>query len=184
MSMLGMSFLNEIVTKSRFDNANEILNRLRKKVKTSLRQTGESHEPKDGMDIALCIIDLEYMQLQYAGAYNPLYLIRRNSDNEPELTQIKADRQPVSHYLREKDFTNHDIEIQKGDTFYIFTDGYFDQMGGENHQKFMAKRFRPLILEIQDKSMETQKEILDKTLEDWKNKTEQIDDILIIGFRF
>lgn len=178
MSMQGISFLNEIVTRSRFDSAGEILNRLRKKVKTSLRQTGEKGEQKDGMDVALCIIDLESKNLEFAGAYNPLYIIC-----ESELIQIKEVRQPVGIHLYEQDFTTQHLELSEGDALYLFSDGYVDQMGGELNKKFMSKNFKKLLLNIHLKSMKEQKEILENTINTWMKDQEQIDDILVSGFR-
>ena len=119
------------------------------------------------------------INVQYAGAYNPLYLIR-----ESELQQIKADKQPVGfHFGKQQPFTNHEIQLQKGDTIYIFSDGYQDQFGGPRGKKFMSKRLRQLFLDIQEMSMEEQKEYLNKTVEDWKEGREQVDDILVIGIR-
>jgi serine phosphatase RsbU (regulator of sigma subunit) len=189
MSMLGISFLNEIVSKSRFDSAGEILNRLRHKVKTSLKQRGEKGESKDGMDIALCIVDLEYNMLQYAGAYNPLLIVRPNGE-QPELIEVKANRQPIAIHMKEEDFKTNEIQLQKDDTFYIFSDGYIDQFGGEKGQKFKTKHFKNLLLSINDKSIAEQKEILDETIESWRSNPgingvphEQVDDILVVGVR-
>jgi len=177
--MLGISFLNEIVNKERAINANEILNELREHVKTSLHQTGKSNESKDGMDMALCVIDLENMKLDFAGANNPLYLIR-----EGELIQYKADRMPIGIYIKDdRPFTNYLIDIQKGDIIYIFSDGYVDQFGGDKGKKFMPKNFKDLLLENHQKPLEYQKEILDQTIETWKGKSEQVDDILVIGVK-
>lgn len=179
MSMLGISFLNDIVSKSRFDKPNEILNSLRKRIKNELHQTGKEQESADGMDMSLCVLDTEYGILQFAGAYNPLYLIR---DNEIQI--YKADRQPVAIYMREKEFTNHEIKVQKGDCIYMFSDGYKDQFGGESGQKFKSKRFNELLLEIHQKPMAEQSKILGKTIEDWMGKKyDQIDDILVLGVR-
>lgn len=178
MSMLGTSFLNETVTKAKFDKANEILERLRKMVKVFLKQTGKAIEQRDGMDMALCILDLDNMEMQYAGAYNPLYLIRNG-----ELIEYKADRQPVAFHYVEKEFTNHVISLQEGDAFYIFSDGYYDQLGGTKYKKFLSKNFRSLLLEIHKKSMDQQKDLLDKALKEWMKNTEQIDDILVMGIR-
>lgn len=143
-------------------------------------QTGKKDEAKDGMDLALCILDSESKHLQYSGAYNPLYLYRNN-----ELLETKADKMPIGIYMKERDsFTNHEIQLQKGDTFYIFSDGYVDQFGGENGGKFKSKQFKELLSTIQDKSMEEQKEILDETIEAWRGeKFEQLDDICVIGVR-
>ena len=130
------------------------------------------------MDIALCVIDTEKMKLQFSGAYNPLYLIRNG-----KLVQYKADRQPISIYIKERNFTNTDIDLQKGDLLYTFSDGFSDQHGGENDVKFMTKNFRNLLLEIHKEPFQEQKEILNETLKKWQGNTEQVDDILIFGVK-
>lgn len=179
MSMLGVSFLNEIVNRHDITTANAILNQLRTDVKKTLGQEGKEGEAKDGMDIALCIVDLEKMNLQYAGAYNPLYLFRNN-----ELIEIKADRMPIGIYINEKEsFSNHEIELQKGDVFYIFSDGFQDQFGGEDGSKFKTKNFKKLLLEIHHKPMEEQHKILEETIDDWRGRWEQVDDIIVMGVR-
>ncbi|MFC2096543.1 tetratricopeptide repeat protein, partial [Bacteroidota bacterium] len=147
MSMLGFAFLNEIVNKEKDLKANEILNQLRLYVKQSLHQTGKEDEAKDGMDIALCIIDPVNKKLQYAGAYNPLYLIR-----DEDFISLKADRMPIGiHIIEKESFTNHEIDIYKGDIIYIFTDGYIDQFGGPNSSKFKTTPFKDLLVSIKDK---------------------------------
>ncbi len=184
MSMLGISFLNEIVNKEEILQANIILNRLRENVKKSLRQTGKENEAKDGMDIALCIIDKKEMKIQYAGAYNPLLIIR----NE-EISRIKADRMPIGIYLREKEsFTNNIIDIHKGDLLYIFSDGYVDQFGGETDSKIRSAKFKEILLANHKKPLDEQKAALVKFLEEWMAHTDetgkkykQVDDILVIG---
>jgi len=179
MSMLGFAFLNEIVNKEKELKANEILNQLRNYVKKSLHQTGKDDEAKDGMDIALCIIDSENLRMQFSGAYNPLYLVRNK-----ELITIKGDRMPIGIYIAEKEsFTNHETEIRKGDTIYIFTDGYIDQFGGPQTQKYKTAPFRDLLESNQDKSMAEQKKILEDSFEKWKGDHDQIDDVLVIGIK-
>ncbi len=179
MSMLGFAFLNEIVNKETELKASSILNELRNNVKKSLHQTGKDDEAKDGMDIALCIIDPENLILQYSGAYNPLYLIR----NE-ELITVKADRMPIGIHIVEKEsFTNHEIKVQKGDIIYIFTDGYVDQFGGPNASKFRKTPFKEMLVSIKDKEMEEQKKILDSEFEKWKGERDQIDDVLVMGIK-
>jgi serine phosphatase RsbU (regulator of sigma subunit) len=179
MSMLGFAFLNEIVNKEKELKANEILNQLRDNVKKSLHQTGKDGEAKDGMDIALCIIDPENLTMQYSGAYNPLYLVRNK-----ELITIKADRMPIGIYIAEKEsFTNHETKIRKGDTIYIFTDGYIDQFGGPQTQKFKTAPFKDLIESNQDKPMAEQKKILEDNFEKWKGDYDQIDDVLVVGIK-
>ncbi len=186
MSMLGISLLNEIVNREEAQNlkANEVLNELRSYIKKSLRQTGKEDEAQDGMDIALCIFDYENYTLQYAGAYNPLLLIRNK-----EMIQYKGDRMPIGIYYREKgSFTNHKVNLQKGDQIYIFSDGFIDQFGGNEGEKFLTKRFKNLLLENSDKSMIDQKHLLLEAYENWTNPNEgkefeQLDDILIIGIK-
>jgi serine phosphatase RsbU (regulator of sigma subunit) len=180
MSMLGVAFLNEIVNKEDIDlTAGEILDDLRDHVMHSLHQTGGEGESKDGMDMALCIIDTDNCQLEYAGAYNPLLLIR-----EKEISTIKADKMPVAiHHRADQQFTNHQIDIKKGDCIYMFSDGYADQFGGKDNRKFMSKRFKRLLVEISDKQMHEQHKILDETIEDWRGDNEQVDDILVMGVR-
>lgn len=179
MSMLGVSFLNEIVNRHEVTSANVILNNLRRDIKKTLGQKGQEGEAKDGMDIALCVIDIENMKMQYSGAYNPLYLFRNN-----ELMEVKADRMPIGIYIKEKEsFTNNEIDLQKGDVFYIFSDGYQDQFGGEDGQKFKTKNYKQFLLEIHQKPMAEQREILDKRIDEWRGDWEQIDDIIILGIR-
>jgi len=179
MSMLGVAFLNEIVNRAEKMTASNILNELRDNVKKSLRQTGKKDEAKDGMDIALCVLNQNKKCLQYAGAYNPLYLIRNG-----ELKQVKADRMPIGIYYKEKEsFTNHIVDLEKDDMIYLFSDGYVDQFGGSNGKKFLHKQFKNLFVEIHKNPMHDQKLTLDNTLEKWMGDYEQVDDILIMGFR-
>ncbi len=180
MSMLGVSFLNAIVLKEQEKEPHIILNKLRERVKKTLKQEGKEGEAKDGMDIAIVVIDETQRKLYFAGAYNPVLIYRNN-----ELHEIKADRMPIGIYIREKDsFTLHEFDYQKGDTFYIFSDGYPDQFGGEKGQKFRIKTMKQLFLDIQGSSMQEQKEILDKTILDWMGQEhEQIDDMVIVGVR-
>ncbi len=181
MSMLGVSFLNEITAHKEITQAGEILNELRERVKTQLRQTGQRNEPQDGMDIVLCVIDIEDKTLQFAGANNPLILIRNQ-----EVILVKGDKMPIGIYLREKSsFTNHIVELQPNDTIYLCSDGYQDQFGGERADKFKLHRLKDLLLSIQNQPMHKQKEQLDQNLLDWQGtEYEQVDDILVVGLRF
>jgi serine phosphatase RsbU (regulator of sigma subunit) len=197
MSMLGVSLLNEIVGKSRFDSPGEILNRLRKKIKETLTQEGKAHEQKDGMDMALVILDKESMELQYAGAYNPLYIFRTKDGQQGtlqdhpvtmendlfQLFELKADRQPISIHEIETDFSTRTVRLQKGDTLYAFSDGYVDQRGGPRQKKFLSKNFKRFLLEIQPLTMQEQEETVADTLDDWMREIEQVDDILVMGIR-
>jgi serine phosphatase RsbU (regulator of sigma subunit)/ligand-binding sensor domain-containing protein len=198
MSMLGMAFLNEIVKNGGVLTAGRILTQLRDKVKTSLRQTGKEGEAKDGMDIAFCVIDQKNRKLQFAGAYNPLILIRSVDKPAPKkmdciktvsneihtLYEVKADKMPIGIHISEKEnFTNFQIDLLENDTLYMFSDGYADQIGGPKNRKFMSKHFKQLLLEIQPETMEQQKMSLNLAIENWKGDQEQVDDIVLIGIR-
>lgn len=183
MSLLGISFLNEIVQRREITEAGDVLNELRRQIKHSLRQHGQPDETKDGIDMALCAIDQKNRTMQYAGAFNPLYLIREEQE-KAELIEFKADRMPLGyHQGRDRAFTSHDIKLEIGDTFYIFSDGFIDQKGGPDQKKFMSKKFKSLLMEIHDQPLFDQKSILEKTLTDWMGDQSQIDDILVVGVR-
>lgn len=183
MSLLGISYLNEIVQRREITQASEVLNELRYQIKSSLRQHGQPDESKDGIDMAICVVDPKSRTMQYAGAFNSLYLIREE-EGKAGLTEIKADRMPLGyHQGKDRAFANHDIQLEIGDTFYIFSDGYIDQKGGPDSKKFMSKNFKKLLLDIHEEPMFDQKNILEKTLSDWMGDREQIDDILVVGVR-
>ncbi len=218
MSMLGVSFLNEIMNKlidekHPIPEANEILMKLREKVIKSLHQTGAEGEQKDGMDIALYVINHTTNKLQFSGANNPFYLIKNKpttlfriqtgehqfeytyegpeeitvpqlEGNNYYLTEIKGDKMPIGiHTDLDSAFTNNIIQIEIGDTFYIFSDGFADQFGGPKNKKFKYKPLKNLLLSFQDKTMIEQKEILLNTFVEWKGDYFQVDDVLIIGMR-
>lgn len=178
MSILGISFLNDVIRNDRTQMANRILNKLREKVMEALCQTGEFYESKDGMDLSLCIINQDKTELQFAGANNPLYIIRDN-----EILEIKADKMPVGiNAVTEETFTNNYFEIQKNDRIYMFSDGYPDQFGGPFGKKFKYRPFKQLLLDIHKSKMTEQQAVLKDTIETWMNGQEQIDDILVMGF--
>ncbi|MDM8004406.1 MAG: SpoIIE family protein phosphatase [Bacteroidota bacterium] len=197
MSMLGIGLLNEIVTDTDVNEAGEVLNRLRIEIKKSLKQEGKSLEQKDGMDLALYVIDKEKMELQYSGAYNPLYLIRSGEkpeiagktdyriveQNNHTLFEIRANWQPIGIFDEEEPFATHFVKLLKDDVIYTFSDGFIDQKGGPENKKFMSKAFKELLLNIHCLPMSEQHRILDSTIEDWKGGNEQTDDILVIGVR-
>ncbi|NOY36707.1 MAG: transporter substrate-binding domain-containing protein [Chlorobi bacterium] len=178
MSMLGISFLNEIISENKILEASEILNRLRNQVIEALQQKGTPGEAKDGMDIALCVIDKQKGEIQFAGANNPVYYIRND-----ELFEIKGDKMPVAIHVKMDPFTNHVISYQNGDVFYLFSDGYADQFGGPLGKKFKYRSLKELLISIHGKKMEEQKTILDNRFEEWKGENDQVDDVVIIGFR-
>jgi serine phosphatase RsbU (regulator of sigma subunit) len=194
MSMLGAALLNEIINKEYITHPGVILRRLRKEVIRSLHQRGETGELKDGMDLSLCAIDFANMKLQFAGANNPLYLIRKkdgkkiDAGNHVEsgkhiLYDIKGDRMPISIHESMKDFTTHEIELYNGDMLYLFSDGYADQFGGPEGKKLHYSAFRKILLEHAWESVEEQKLSLEKTFSEWKGDHNQVDDVMIIGIR-
>lgn len=201
LSILGVSYLNEIVNKDEDLKAAEILSLLRTSLISSLHQRGEEGETKDGMEVALCIVDKKNNKLQFAGARRPLYLVRNRAngdipfdaeDNksvlykkgEFQLLQYKPDYMPIGIYDGdENEFTNREIDYKTGDSIYLFTDGYVDQLGGPDRKTFRVRSFRDLLLDIQGKDMELQRKALEKRIVEWKGKVEQIDDVLVFGLK-
>ncbi|MEX2428923.1 MAG: SpoIIE family protein phosphatase [Bacteroidales bacterium] len=205
MSMLGISFLDEIVIKSGITETDKILDALRNHVITSLRQTGKSMDEstKDGMDLSMVSIDKSTKSIQYSGAYNPLYVIRKLSNEEKSLLkkgevieldrgaihnethmlyQIKADHMPIGISIKEHSFTSNLVKEQDA-TIYLFSDGYVDQFGGPSGKKYMSKNYKKLLLEIHDLPMEQQREKLNEELISWMGNISQVDDVLVIGIR-
>ncbi len=177
--MLGNAFLEEIVNAGNYNDAAGILNLLRDEIINTLKQKGSTGETRDGMDISLSIIDRNSGRLDFAGANNPLYLFR-----DGELMKIPADKMPIGiHFVSALPFKNHLINIEKGDTLYMFSDGYADQFGGPRGRKLMYKPFQEILHRIHHLPMPDQKEILDQEFEKWKGDFEQVDDVLVIGIR-
>ncbi len=176
VSMLGMSLLNEITTNNSNIEANQILNQLREAIKSSLKQRSGIDGSKDGMDIALCVIDLTTYKLQFAGANNSLYII-----NNKKLIEIKADRQPIGIYIRERSFTNHEFQLEKDDIIYSFSDGFIDQFGGLKGRKYMTKNFKNTLINIHQEPLEKQKILLNKEFISWSGNFDQIDDVVVVG---
>ncbi|MDX2306545.1 MAG: AAA family ATPase [Microscillaceae bacterium] len=178
MSMIGNDLLNGIVELKGVSDPAKILKELHIGVTNALNQ--QETDNKDGMDIALCVIDYGRAKVEFAGAKNPLVYIQNN-----ELFYIKGDKLPVGGAQRSggRTFTKHTISLNAPTSFYIFSDGYQDQFGGEHGRKFMLKRFKQMLLEIHEKPMEEQKEIIEKAFYNWMGDSKQIDDVLVIGFR-
>jgi serine phosphatase RsbU (regulator of sigma subunit) len=179
MSTMGISTLNEIIANNRDLQANTVLDLLRDKTMRALHQTGKIGEAADGMDVAFCVLNKNRRILQFAGAFNPLIIFQGG-----ELREYRADRMPIGiHYGGEKPFTNHVISTNRGDTLYIFSDGYNDQFGGPDGVKFKMAKFRNLLREIYYHPMIEQRNILENEFEKWKGSSPQVDDITIIGIR-
>ncbi len=195
MSMVGVSFLNDIVHKERITQASEILNYLRQSIITALKQKGEDREQKDGMDMGLCVLDKTTNRLQFAGGYNPCWIIP-NCDSLPErhvepapddmidangVIQLKANKMPIAIHKQMEPFTNYVVQLQPGDQVYLMSDGFQDQFGGPDGRKFMTKMLRNLIFANSKEQPDKQLQLLEKALEDWKNGLEQVDDVTILG---
>lgn len=178
MSMICVQLLNQVVNESKIHSPQLALAGLDKGVKTALHQSG-ADSSTDGMDIALCEINLEKRSIQYSGAFRPLYLVRKG-----ELIEYAANKFTIGgHIDREKKFNGHTIDLQAGDCVYLFTDGFPDQFGGPNGKKFMLRNFKKLLLDIWKLPMSEQKKKLETTFLDWKGQFEQVDDILVIGMK-
>lgn len=180
MSMLGVTFLNEIVNEKNIIQPNEILNHLRQRIIHTLQQTGKADEAKDGMDMALCRINTRSLQMQYAGAYNPVYIVRNN-----QLTELKPDKIPVSIHQQHtnKPFTTQAFQLQAGDMVYLFSDGFPDQFGGPRGRKFLSKRLKQMLLKVSSLPASQQKEAIGQQLQQWQGDEFQVDDILLTGLK-
>jgi phosphoserine phosphatase RsbU/P len=180
MSVMGISFLNEIFSKGNITSAKSVLNQLREKIMKALHQTGGFSEPKDGMDISLCTINLETHELQFAGANQGIYLLRNN-----KLHEYKGDLMPIGiGGLEERSFTNHVIHLLPRDQVYMFSDGFADQFGGVSNKKFKYPAFRQLILDLHHLPLQQQGEKIAETFDIWKSEFMQVDDVLVIGFKY
>jgi serine phosphatase RsbU (regulator of sigma subunit) len=185
MSMLGITFLNDIVCKKRVMQMSQVLNELRTSIIDALKQTGQIEKQKDGMDIALCAINTVTLEMQYAGAYNPCLIVRKNAQTEHNaaIQELSPDKMPIAIHEDMKPFSNRIVQLNKGDIIYLTSDGYEDQFGGSKNKKFMSKQLKDLFVRIHEKPMHEQKEILEATLQNWIGNGEQIDDITVLGLR-
>jgi tetratricopeptide (TPR) repeat protein/serine phosphatase RsbU (regulator of sigma subunit) len=194
MSMIATALLNEIVTKEHITNPAEILQRLRTDVIDSLQQQGETGEIKDGMDLSLCVIDFNTMKLQFAGANNSMYVVRKKDGNciadtkmvssdEYSLYELKGDRMPVSIHVSMENFTMFEFDLEQDDILYLFSDGYADQFGGQNSKKMQYKNFKKILLKHCSETMINQKTSIENEFYNWKGSNSQLDDILVAGIR-
>lgn len=180
MSIMGASFLNDILSGKGPWKASRILNLLRERVMKALHQTGDDEENKDAIDMALVVFNEETGELEYSGANNPLYLVRKG-----KLTEVKADKMPVGiNAIEESSFTNHTLQLISDDMIYIFSDGYADQFGGERNKKFKYGPFKKLLTENAGLDLTLQKQKLYSAFFDWKGDTDQVDDVLVMGIKF
>jgi serine phosphatase RsbU (regulator of sigma subunit) len=177
--MIGHSLLNETIISKGILNPARVLNNMRSMIISSLHQKGEQGEARDGMDMALCIISPDNKKLNFAGAFNSLYLIRDN-----ELIEIKADKQPVGYYSDDQlYFTNREIDLNSNDRLYVFSDGFPDQFGGPKGKKYMYGKFKRFLIQIHQKPMEEQNLLLKNEFQAWLGQEPQVDDVCIIGLK-
>lgn len=178
MSMLGLTLLNDVVNDLDNLSAGSILNELRIRLKNSLKQKRFDGESRDGMDISLCIYEPSHRTINYSGANNALFIVRNG-----QLIIYEADKMPIGVFIREENFSDKKIELEKNDMIYLFSDGYQDQLGGPRNTKFLIKNFKNLLIEISDKPADIQKQILTSQMDYWKDGYSQTDDMLVIGIR-
>jgi len=180
MSIVGTTLLNQTVHNPDINSPAEALNFLNNELPKNLKGRTATDDIKDGMDMTMIAFSRDKMRLYFAGAMNPIYILR-----EGELSVVKGDKQPISSSTayEKKGFTNHQFDLKKGDLIYLFTDGYADQFGGPKGKKFKYNQFQELLIANAGKSMEEQKESLKKTIDEWRGELEQVDDILVVGIR-
>ncbi len=179
MSILGVNILRQSLSNREVNNPAQALDFLNKNLNIALRQHSREQTIRDGMDIAFCVLNQKTNELYYAGAYNPLWIVK----NDSSFLEIKSDKQPIGNFPNQKPFTNHTIKLEKGDIVYLFTDGYADQFGGPKGKKFKYLQMQQLLIAIHNKPMNEQKKILEDTINNWKGNLEQVDDILVLGVR-
>jgi serine phosphatase RsbU (regulator of sigma subunit) len=185
MSMIGNTLLNEIVKEKKIYSPENILIQLNNNIRITLKQNELFSESRDGMDIALCLVNTLTKKVSYAGANRPLWILTQDENGNPKIKETKANKYAIGGLQNEaeKIFSLHEFELSKGDIFYIFTDGYADQFGGERGKKFMTGNLLSYIEKIGIENSETQKELLKQTIHQWKGELEQVDDICVIGVR-
>ncbi len=176
LSMLGITFLSEIIKRDKAETPAKALEMLRHRFKSTFKNFG--NENSNGLDIALCFINTQTNELQFSGANNPIYILQGS-----EIKELSPTKNPIGFYPVEKPFQNTTISLNTTDIVYMFTDGYADQFGGTHYRKFMSKRLRELLQSISEKSIENQQGLLEDTLSMWQNEAEQTDDITVLGFR-
>ena len=179
MSMISFSFLNRIINEKMILEPEEILDQLKKNTINALHQTGHEFEANDGMDIALINLDKKTMKMKFSGAMNPVWFFRNG-----EFYEIKGDRMSIGyHEDKSRHFMVHEAQMQKGDMIYMFSDGYYDQFGGDEDTRFLKRNFKALLKEIHLLKMPEQKQKLEENYVKWLGKNEQVDDILVMGIR-
>ena len=178
VSVICSNALSKALLEEKIEDPAELLNRTREIVINQFQKS--SDYVKDGMDISLAVIDNKNSIIEWAGANNPLWIIR--NEQKDQIEEYRPDKQPVGPYHVLKKFTSHKIKVSKNDKIYMFSDGFVDQFGGKSDKKFKPAQFRKLLLEIQELSMKEQKSALKIRFEEWRGENEQVDDVCVIGY--
>lgn len=179
MSVIGLDIIDKAINEENIEKPSVILEIMNRGLeKTFSREKNIGTIIRDGMDIGLCVIDIEKRKIEYAGAFFPLYLVRDNS-----LIEIKGDKYIIGMNPEGLEYNNHEIDLKEEDILYIFSDGYVDQFGGTENKKFMYRRFRYLLLKIHRFPVEDQKSILEENIRSWMAENIQVDDMMVIGFK-
>ena len=179
MSILNISCIEKAIEAEKLTEPKDVLNHTRTKIIETLNKDGSMGGGKDGMDCSIISFDFKNLKMTYAAANNPIWLVRQN-----ELLEYKADKMPVGKHDKDGiSFTQHAIDLQKGDIVYAITDGMPDQFGGPKGKKFMAMQLKELLISISNLPMQEQKERLSSSLNNWKGDMEQVDDVTIVGVR-
>ncbi|MCO6499711.1 MAG: SpoIIE family protein phosphatase [Vicingus serpentipes] len=179
MSIIGLKIFNQTIKQEDINSPAKVLNYLNKEVYQAVNKHSKSDNViRDGMDVAFCVIDFDSLLLSFSGAQNPVYIVRNK-----ELTEIKGDKQPIGSDEGGISFTDKELQLEKGDMIYIFSDGYADQFGGAKGKKFKYSQFKETLITYSDKSIEEQEHQLEKLFEDWKGDLEQLDDVCVLGVR-
>jgi len=179
MSLLGVTFLNDICSAIDEDTMpSDILENLRADIISALNQDSNVKPTDDGMDIAFCILNLKTMKLRFAGANNPMYLVRKG-----ELQEFRPVKNPIGNYNFVREFKTEEVDVQEGDWVYMFSDGFPDQFGGEECRKLTSRRFKELIASVAEFDGDAQSRNLGEFLLNWRGETPQLDDILVGGYQ-
>jgi serine phosphatase RsbU (regulator of sigma subunit) len=179
MSMIGLEIIDKAINEDNIENPSAILEIMNKGLeKTFSREKNIGTIIRDGMDIGLCVVDRRRKKAEYSGAFFPLYIIRNNT-----LTEIKGDKIIIGMNPESIEYTSHEVDLMDDDIIYIFSDGYVDQFGGSENKKFMYRRFRYLLTRIHSFPVDDQKSILDDNIKTWMSGNQQLDDMMVLGFK-
>ena len=179
MSMIGLEILQKIINEFKVDHSDHILEELNKELESAFNKEEDGQATiKDGIEMSMCILNTKTREMEYSGAFLPVYIVR-----DERLIEVKADKINVGQSIEGVVFTRNTLTIEPGDIVYLFSDGYADQFGGAENKKFMYRRLRHLLVTISKFPMEDQRRILEETIVSWMSDTDQIDDMMVMGFK-